>query len=75
MYRYFGSLPHRFCPREPGIVVAENRNESQRYPDGRSIGGYRAEIRLDIAVRGYEDSRKYSETGLAAAPETEAVIP
>jgi hypothetical protein len=60
------------------MVVAKPKTKSlrsQRYPDGRFIRGDRAEINLDIAVRGYEDSRKSSESGFRAMPEAEAVIP
>ena len=59
-------------------MVAKQRNKtfgSQRYPDGRFIRGDRAGINLDIAVRGYEDDRKFSESGYRAVPETEAFIP
>jgi hypothetical protein len=77
MYRYFDSLPHQSCPQEHGMVVAkqEIKSLSPGYPDGRFIKGDRAEINVDIAVRGYEDRRNSSESGFSAVPETEAIIP
>ena len=77
MHRYFDSLPHQSCPQELGMVVAkgENKSLSPGYPDGRFIRGDRAEINVDIAVRGYEDRRNSSESGFRVVPETEAIIP
>ena len=80
MYRYFDSLPHPSRLQALGIVVAQQENKrlgSRRYPDGRFIirRGDRAGIDLDIAVPGYEDGRKSSESGCRSLPEAGAVIP
>ena len=77
MYHYFKSLLDPSSLRELGMTVAKQKNKSRsrRYPDGRFIRGDRAEIDVDIAVRGYEDGRKSSESGPGAVPRTEAFIP
>jgi hypothetical protein len=73
----FRFLASPFLLQEPGTAVAKKSmsERNQWYPDGRSTRGDCAEIRLDIAVLGYEDVSKSSETGFGIVPETETVIP